>query len=148
VTHSGLLRVLAPAVCWLSMACTAEPRASSDAPRKVRASAQRYLGHAIAYVGLADSLFAREGLDVEMVTVGNASEAMPLLLNGQIDVLFGSLTPGAINAMAEGQPVRIVAVRNVFDAASCASAGVVESIARPSTPRRQPVLSVDRDLAW
>jgi ABC-type nitrate/sulfonate/bicarbonate transport system substrate-binding protein len=133
---------------WLTIACSAEPRAASDAPRKVRASAQRYLGHSIAYVGLADSLFAREGLDVEIVTAGSASEAMPLLLSGQIDVLFGSLTPGAINAMAVGQPVRIVAVRNVFDATSCASAGVVESVARPSPPRERPVIAVDRDLAW
>lgn len=118
------------------------------APRKVRASAQRYMGHAIAYVGVADSLFAREGIDFEIVTAGNASEAMPLLLNGQIDVLFGSLTPGAINAMADGQPVRIVAVRNVFDASSCVSSGVVESLTRPSPPRERPVISVDRDLAW
>lgn len=132
----------------LTMACAAEPRKSSTTPKKIRAAAQKYLGHAVVYVGVADSLFAREGLDLEIITAGNASEALPLLLSGQIDVLFGSLTPGAINAMADGQPVRIVAARNVFDATRCSSANVVESITRPSPPRAKPVISVDRDLAW
>lgn len=130
----------------LVMACSAEPP-NASARTKVRASAQRYLGHAIAYLGVEDSLFARQGLDMEIVTPGNASEALPLLLNGQVDVLFGSLTPGAINAMAEGQPVRIVAVRNVFDKDNCSSSNIVESVSRSPTGS-QAVLSVDRDLAW
>ena len=130
-----------------TMACTEKPRDTTAARTRVRASAQRYLGHAIAYLGVEDSLFAREGLDMEIVTPGNASEALPLLLNGQVDVLFGSLTPGAINAMAEGQPVRIVAVRNVFDKDNCSSSNIVESVSR-SKGGAQPVLSVDRDLAW
>lgn len=140
--------VLLAALGGVMIGCSADPRPSSAGPRKVRASAQRYMGHAVAYVGLSDSLFAQAGVDLELMSVGNASEAMPLLLNGQIDVLFGSLTPGAINAMADGKPIRIVAVRNVFDASSCASAGVVESVARPAPPREPPVVSVDRDLAW
>lgn len=140
--------VLLAALGGVMIGCSAEPRSRSAGPRKVRASAQRYMGHAVAYVGLSDSLFAQAGVDFEIVSAGNASEAMPLLLNGQIDVLFGSLSPGAINAMAEGHPVRIVAVRNVFDASSCASAAVVESVARPTPPRERPVVSVDRDLAW
>ena len=57
----------------VAMACTAEPRDTTVARTKVRASAQRYLGHAIAYLGVEDSLFAREGLDLEIVTPGNAS---------------------------------------------------------------------------
>jgi NitT/TauT family transport system substrate-binding protein len=130
------------------LACAAEQQQSVAAPKKIRASAQRYLGHAVAYLGVADSLFAYQGLDLEIMTAGNASEALPLLLNGQIDVLFGSLTPGAMNAMAEGQPVRIVAVRNVFDRSGCSSANIVESLTRSTTAKAPPVLSVDRDLAW
>lgn len=140
--------MLMAALGGVMIGCAAEARSGAAAPRKVRASAQRYMGHAVAYVGLSDSLFADAGVDLEIVSTGNASEAMPLLLNGQIDVLFGSLTPGAINAMVEGQPVRIVAVRNVFDASNCASSAVVESVARPTPRRERPVMSVDRDLAW
>ena len=135
-------------IAGLVLSCAAEQEQSVATPKKIRASAQRYLGHAVAYLGVADSLFAYQGLDLEIMTAGNASEALPLLLNGQIDVLFGSLTPGAMNAMAEGQPVRIVAVRNVFDKSSCSSANIVESMTRSTTAEAPPVLSVDRDLAW
>lgn len=148
MTRTSRAAVLIAACVGVILGCSAEPRAQTGGRHTVRASAQRYMGHAVAYVGLADSLFAQENVDLEIMTAGNASEALPLLLNGQIDVLFGSLTPGAINAMAEGQPVRIVAVRNVFDTSNCVSAAIVESVARPTPPRERPVVSVDKDLAW
>jgi ABC-type nitrate/sulfonate/bicarbonate transport system substrate-binding protein len=139
------MRRLAVMALLLTAGCAAR---EGGARPQVRAAVQRYLAHTVAHIGVAESLFAAEGLDVEMVHLGGPAEALPLLLSGQIDVIFGSLTPGAISAMARGEPVRIVAVRNVFDSTRCASAGIVESLARPAPPRQAPVLSLERDLAW
>lgn len=87
--------------------------------RKLRVLLQPYIAMAPLLIADAESLFAKQGLEVEFVRMDNAANALPLLLNGDIDVLPGTIMPGALNAMARGEPIRIVADKGYFAADGC-----------------------------
>jgi NitT/TauT family transport system substrate-binding protein len=87
--------------------------------RHVRVATQSYLAHASIVIGVADSVFLRQGLDVELVPFARTTDAVPLLMNGDIDVLPGGAVPGLLNAAARGAPVRIVASRGTLGAGGC-----------------------------
>jgi NitT/TauT family transport system substrate-binding protein len=105
--------------CAGSAEQTAKPR------DRLRVIMQPFLAHAPLLIAQAESLFAQQGLDVELVETIRATEAVPLLLSGEIDVLPSSLQPATLNAMARGEKVRIVADRGYLDPQGCTFMGFV-----------------------
>lgn len=141
----GCLTVIAAAMI---QACSSGHEESQIAgPRKVRVMLQPYLAMAPLLIADAESLFAKHGIEVEFVRMNSAADALPLLLSGAIDVLPGTIVPGALNAMARGDNIRIVADKGFFDANGCthiaiiARRGLMEGNGASSIVRR---LSTDR----
>lgn len=97
---------------WLT-ACDSTPAAVTRT--KIRVVTQPYLALAPIHIAEAESLFAKYGLDVEMVPMTRPNDAVPLLLTGQVDVLSSSAQAGFFNAAARGDPIRAVAERGYYD---------------------------------
>ncbi len=104
---------------WLTFACTAAPEPA--ARTKIRVVTQPYLALAPIHIAAAESLFAKHGLDVELVQMARPAEAVPLLLSGELDVLSSTPQAGMFNAAARGEPIRAVAERGFYDARSLCS---------------------------
>jgi NitT/TauT family transport system substrate-binding protein len=111
----GLLAVMLGAT-----GCTAREASMAGGERiKLRVVLQPYLAHAPFFIANAESLWTRYGLDVELVPLSRASDAVPLLLSGDIDVLPTGPSPALLNAAGRGIMVRAVADRGYLDPATC-----------------------------
>lgn len=84
-----------------------------------------YLGYAPLYIAQEEGYFAEQGLEVEFVTVTHTAQAVPLLVDGRLDVLAGFLTPGMLNAMARGADIKIVSDKDHIGGPGEAYAGIV-----------------------
>lgn len=87
---------------------------SQSARTKIKVVTQPYLALAPIHIAVAESLFAKHGLDVELVPVTRPADAVPLLLSGELDVLSSTAQAGIFNAAARGEPIRMVAERGYY----------------------------------
>jgi len=62
--------------------------------------------------------FAREGLDVDLITMDSGAKVIPSLGTGELDVGSGALSVGFYNAVTRGVHFRVVADRGHTDAVS------------------------------
>lgn len=85
---------------------------------KIRVVTQPYLALAPLHIAAAESLFAKHGLDVELVPMTRPTDAVPLLLSGDVDVLSSTPQAGMFNAAARGEPIRAVAERGYYSTTS------------------------------
>lgn len=93
---------------------------------KLRVVTQPYLALAPLHIAAAESLFAKHGLDVELVPMARPTDAVPLLLAGELDVLSSTPQAAMFNAAARGEPIRAVAERGFYDTSSgCTHLGLV-----------------------
>ena len=112
---------LIAAVALLS-ACA---RGESKPPvTKLRVFVQAYLAHAPLLVAQAEGYFAEQGLEIEWVRLSDPAAATPMLINGTLDVMPGGASPGVLNAMARGLPIRAVSDKGYFKANSCSRGGL------------------------
>jgi ABC-type nitrate/sulfonate/bicarbonate transport system substrate-binding protein len=146
------MRRLAAIVALLAVACGRAPDAA-DAPVRLRVVVQPYLVFAPLHVAQAEGIFSAYGLDVELVPMAGSEQAIPLLIDGGIDVLPGHPAPGLLNAMARGERIRMVAQRSRSAPARCSSLALIArpgllAGARPAdeAPRIRRI-SVDRQAA-
>jgi len=61
------------------------------------------------FIAKEEGYFARQGINVEFEKFQSSSEALPVLINGNIAVSGGQLAPGLVNSIAKGARVRITA---------------------------------------
>ena len=107
----------------VALGCGDTPQTSR---RKIKVVTQPYLALAPIHIAVAESLFAKHGLDVELVPVARPADAVPLLLSGELDVLPSTVQAGIFNAAARGDPIRMVAERGYYStAAGCTHIALV-----------------------
>lgn len=75
----------------------------------VRVAYSPTTANAPLYIARDEGYFARQGIDMELVSFPSSTAALPGLVNGDIAVSGGALTSGLYNAIAKGAHVRIVA---------------------------------------
>lgn len=92
---------------------------------KVKAVGQPFLALGGVFIAEEEGYFAQQGVELEYVELNSGQEALPALLQGDIDVLTLTVNAGMINAIARGGNVRIVAPMVRFTDDDCAFAGVV-----------------------
>ena len=107
----------------LLAACNKEP--SKEATTTLRVFVQPLISHAPALVADAEGYFAEQGIKVEFVRMSDPAAAIPLLINGSIDVLGGGASPGLLNAITRGVPIRAVADKGYYRAGGCSRSGLV-----------------------
>ena len=77
------------------------------------------------FIAQDEGYFARQGIAVEFVKFQSASAALPSLINGDIAVSGGALSPSLMNAMSSDIPVRIVADKGRNAPGSCNASGIM-----------------------
>ncbi|HUM02582.1 MAG TPA: ABC transporter substrate-binding protein [Thermoanaerobaculia bacterium] len=88
----------------------------------------RYLTSAPLAIAMAEGYFEAQGLDVEFVHLPSTADAMPALVQGEIDAGGGLVKVADFNAIARGAAVRIVADMGHNERGPCVTAAIV---ARP-----------------
>jgi NitT/TauT family transport system substrate-binding protein len=102
----------APAAQQPAAAPAAAPPPAAAAPLvHLKYGTQRPVADAAIYISDARGYFKEAGVDVELIPFGSATEMVPALATGQLDV--GGITPVAavVNAVARGVDVKTVAER-------------------------------------
>jgi NitT/TauT family transport system substrate-binding protein len=109
---------------------------------------QAYLAHAPLLVAEAEGYFAEQGIEVEWVRLSDPAAATPMLLNGTLDVMPGGASPGVLNAMSRGLPIRAVSDKGYFEPNRCSRGGLLlrSDLAKPGggLGKRVRRISIDR----
>ncbi len=69
------------------------------------------ISYAPLLIAKHEGYFIEQGLEIEYVPFGRASEAVALLISGNIDVYAGTLNTGLLNAIYESGNIKVVADR-------------------------------------
>ena len=118
--HRGLI-VLIFSVLFFVQACSggAASLPAPDEPIKLKVSIRQNTGYAPLYIAQEEGFFAEQGLEVEFVAPPRSAEAVAALLLGDIDVHAAAVNIGMFNAMAQGEPIKLVANKGYFDSEGC-----------------------------
>jgi NitT/TauT family transport system substrate-binding protein len=116
------IRLLVVGTAVLLLACT---EGQSKEATTLRIFVQPFLSHAPLLVANAEGYFAEQGIQVEFVRMNDPAAAIPMLINGSLDVLPGGASPGLLNAMTRGLPVRAVADKGYYRVGECSRGGIV-----------------------
>lgn len=123
-----ILRAALPLVILVAFGAASNAADPAPKRRHLKVLYGRYLSFAPLAIARAEGFFAAQALDVELVHASGSSEATPLLVRGDLDVVAGMLRISELNAMARGAEIRIVADKGHYEAGPCISAALV---ARP-----------------
>ncbi len=101
---------VALALLLLTPACSPEEAAPAEqGGDRLKVLVHPYLGYAQFFIAREEGYFADQGLDVEFVEGASSARALPLFVQGRVDVFAGLLSAGIINAVGQGAPIRLVA---------------------------------------
>jgi NitT/TauT family transport system substrate-binding protein len=92
-----------------------------DAPIPLKVQITAFMGTSRLHFAQAEGYFAEQGLEVEFITLVSGSEALPALIQGDLDVGAGAVSAAALNAIARGAPLRMVAETGAFARDHCSS---------------------------
>lgn len=100
---------------------------STNAPAltTVRVAYLPVISNGPLFIAKEEGYFAQQGINVEFIKFQSAPAALPALINGDIAVSGGQLSPGLVNAIIKGTHVRIVADKGRASAGSCNPIGLV-----------------------
>lgn len=132
----GLAATAALAGCSTGSATSAlKPETST-----VRFGTIPMLDAAPFYVATTQNLFTQRGLTVNQTLTNGGDQSLPMMLQGQLDVIFGNYVT-VVNAIDQKQPVRVIA-----DAAAAAP-GTFSVVALPHSDIRTPNDLIGRRVA-
>ena len=112
----AILIFLAIIIVLLSLPACAT--SSTQEPDPVIVSVLPYVSYGGLVLAQQEGFFADENLAVEFIRLDDASQAIPMLVQGAIDVSGAGLNIGLLNAIADGK-VKIVADRGYLAAEGC-----------------------------
>lgn len=138
---TGLAVIALLAACSAPAAAPSAPPASTLAPIKLKVPYLQFFAYAPYFIADKEGFFAAEGLSVELTPVSSMGQGLPALLQGDLDVLAGTLVPGYLNAIARGGHIAFVADKGYIDPAGCATSGI---LARSSLVKTAPLDSAER----
>jgi NitT/TauT family transport system substrate-binding protein len=96
------------------------------------------------HIADAEGYFTEEGIKIEPIRFDDASQAVPALAQGQLDVNAGFVNVGLFNAIAAGTNIKVVADKGHIDPEGCADnafVGTPEAVASGI----QPGMSISSD---
>lgn len=101
--------VASAAVALPSPSAATAAAGTGSAPETVRAIHVPSVLFAPLYVALARGYFAEQGITLQLDRATAGQDALPLLANGQLDVVVGGFSAATFNAVGRGLELRIVA---------------------------------------
>ncbi|HLI27398.1 MAG TPA: ABC transporter substrate-binding protein [Chloroflexota bacterium] len=90
------------------------PAAASPQRALVRYASQFSSGDTPMFLAAERGYLQQEGVDLEFVRFGNASEMIPALATGQVEAGSAGSNPATWNAVARGIPLKLVLDRGTF----------------------------------
>jgi NitT/TauT family transport system substrate-binding protein len=117
-------------VVWLILAlclstCAPLEKEEPPAPVKLKVVQLTYLTFAPFFIAEEEGYWAEQGLEIELVKVEESAMGIVPLLQGDLDVLAGTITFGLLNAMAREGGVRFVADKGYVEPTGCANGGIL-----------------------
>ncbi len=94
-------------------------------PLKLKLVYMPYITSAPFLIAEEEGFFASEGLQIEFVKMGDAMEALPSLIKGEVDVLGEAIYPAFLNAMVRGGKIKFVADRGYLPPTGCTYAAIL-----------------------
>jgi NitT/TauT family transport system substrate-binding protein len=116
------------AVVLLVVGCTtlAPTRTPSSRPlTKVRILGLTYLSSSAFYIAVQEGYFAEQGIDAELITASPQQELLPLLIQGEVDVMYHQFNSGLLNAIASGADIKVVCAGTPSTDIGCATGGLL-----------------------
>ena len=95
------------------------------APLKIKVQKSLYLSCAPIFIALEEGYFNEQALEVELVPFTRSSEAIPAIVQGDLDVLGGSMSLGFLNAIAQNATLKIVADKGNEAKEHCAYTAII-----------------------
>lgn len=105
-----------------------ETESSQTKPVKLKVLLLPFLSFGPYFIAEEEGFFAEQGLEVEYIKMDGASEAIPALLHGELDVVAGTISIGVLNAIARGGTIKIVADKgHVVPSTGCPTNAILVS---------------------
>lgn len=115
----SIVLLLGLAIILQACGAKSEPLPSLDDPIKLIVTLRESMSFAPFIIAQEEGYFAEQGLEIEFVAPPRSAEAVAALLLGGIDVHPSSVNIGMFNAMAQGEPIKMVANKGYFDPDGC-----------------------------
>ncbi len=141
-------RAAAALLGLLAAGCTDDASTTGEhgeALRRIRVLARSHLSMAPLLIAEAEGYFHDEGLEVEQFSLASSRDGLPALIQGDLEVLTGSLTPAFLNAIAMGARIRVVADKGHFARDGCT---YMAFLARPEMVRDGVLLAPEGGRRW
>ncbi len=100
-----------------------QPAATTALPLKV--GILPFLSNSILVIADEEGYFTEQGLAVEFIPLKSDNDALPLLLNGDIDVATPAFSAGLFNTIAGGGTMKVVIPVSNYTVQDCAAFGMV-----------------------
>jgi NitT/TauT family transport system substrate-binding protein len=99
--------------------------AAAAQPAKIKMVLLPYLSFSPFFIAQEEGLFDEMGLDVEFIKMSTSAQAMPMLMQGKLDVGTGIIGVNLLNAATRGGNVKIVADKGHFNPNGCAADAIL-----------------------
>lgn len=93
-------------------------------PDTVRIVMLPFLGFAPFFIAQEEGYFAEQNIELEVLEQQRSTEAITLLIQGEIDVAAGFLRPNMVNAVVRGSTLKAVANKGYLAADGCTYLGL------------------------
>ena len=103
-------------------ACASQKNSQATSPTelvKLKVLSLPYISYAPFFIAQEDGYFAAQGLDVEFIRMDKTTDAIPALVQGQLDVASGLMEVNMLNAVAQNGDIRYVGDKGFLDPNSC-----------------------------
>jgi len=121
--QAGIALLLAGFACP-SLSCR-EPSHFGPETTTVRLVIQRKLSNLPLLIADAKGSFARRGIRIERVPLGQGSEALPLLVRDEVDAAAMTTAINFLSAVQRGAELRVVASKGTYEAGHCSQTALV-----------------------
>jgi NitT/TauT family transport system substrate-binding protein len=106
-------------------ACISQPQTKEPEMTPVKVAYLPLISNAPLFIAKEEGYFAQQGITIEFEKFQSGAAALPALINGDIAVSGGALSPGLFNAIAKDAHVRIVADKGRSAPGSCNANGLM-----------------------
>jgi len=113
------------ATACVSQIPTDSPVPTTPAMTTVRVAYLPLMSNGPLFIAKEEGYFTQQGINVEFEKFQSATTALPALINGDIAVSGGQVSPGLVNAVTKGAHVRIVADKGRASPGSCVAQGLM-----------------------
>jgi NitT/TauT family transport system substrate-binding protein len=121
--HFFIIAILVSGI--LISACVSQPQTKVPEMTTVKVAYLPLISNAPLFIAKEEGYFAQEGINVEFEKFQSGAATLPALINGDIAVSGGALSPGLFNAIAKDAHVRIVADKGSSVPGSCTANGLM-----------------------